>query len=116
MIIEFNDKIASYLQGEIKSALEELHRLHPGMLSQADQVIRHMVQRVAGGVAGLTLLSLQTAADVALIYGVTAQRIRMIARARKIGWQVPGTRTWLFRPQDIPALQPGKPGRPRPAG
>jgi hypothetical protein len=62
------------------------------------------------------LLSLLTVEDVAARLGVTPQRVRAIAKARHhlgIGWQVPGSRTWLFRPQEVELLRPGRPGRPK---
>jgi hypothetical protein len=55
---------------------------------------------------------LLTAADVAAILGVSDRRVRALAKRRNIGWQVPNTRIWLFRPYEVELLKPGKPGRP----
>lgn len=63
------------------------------------------------------LLSLMTVRDVAVTLRVSERRVRAIARERherlRIGWQVPGTSTWLFRPEEIELLRPGTSGRPR---
>lgn len=61
--------------------------------------------------------SLLTADEVAEQFRVTPRRIR--ARARLLhqrlglGYQVPGTNQWLFTPEELDALRPGEPGRPR---
>ena len=56
------------------------------------------------------LMSLLTVEDIAERFGITARRIRAIARNRHerfgIGWQVPGTNQWLFRPSELDALRP----------
>jgi hypothetical protein len=62
------------------------------------------------------LLSLMTADDAAMQLGVSVRRVRTIAKTKHdqfgIGFQVPGTSQWLFRPSEIELLRPGKPGRP----
>lgn len=63
------------------------------------------------------LSSLMTVDDVAEKLGVSARRVRAIAKAMHerygVGWQAPGTGVWLFRPEDIDILRPGPEGRPR---
>lgn len=57
------------------------------------------------------LTSLMTVEDVAAHFGITPRRVRAIARNRQtrfadLGWQVPGTNQWLFRPEELEQLQP----------
>jgi hypothetical protein len=58
------------------------------------------------------LMSLLTVEDVAAKFGVTPRRVRAIAKNRHerfgVGWQVPGTNQWLFRPSEIETLAPDK--------
>jgi hypothetical protein len=55
---------------------------------------------------------LLTASEVAALLGVSDRRVRALATRRNVGWQVPNTRIWLFRPDEVELLRPGKPGRP----
>jgi hypothetical protein len=65
------------------------------------------------------LLSLLTAGDVAERLGVTQRRVLAKAKALResgisVGWQVPGSSVWLFRPSELGLLQPAaSAGRPR---
>lgn len=63
------------------------------------------------------LMSLMTVDDVAEKLGVSVRRVRAIAKIKHeqfgIGYQVPNTAQWLFRPSEIESLRPGKTGRPR---
>lgn len=63
------------------------------------------------------LLSLMTVADVAAQFKITERRVRAIAADRHarhgIGWRVPGTRVWLFRPEELDLMRPAEPGRPK---
>jgi hypothetical protein len=63
------------------------------------------------------LMSLMTVDDVAEQLGVSVRRIRAIAKIKHdrfgIGYQVPGTSQWLFRPSEVELLRPGAIGRPR---
>jgi len=56
------------------------------------------------------LMSLLTVEDVAEQFGISTRRIRAIARNRherlSIGWQVPATNQWLFRPCEVESLRP----------
>jgi len=69
----------------------------------------------AGG--DYALMSLMTANDVADKLGISVRRVRAIAANRHarfgVGYKVPGTSQWLFRPTEIEALRPGPNGRPR---
>lgn len=62
------------------------------------------------------LLSLLTVDDVAEQLGVSVRRVRAIAKIKHeqfgIGFQVPNTAQWLFRPSEIESLRPGVVGRP----
>lgn len=62
------------------------------------------------------LRSLMTVDEVAARLGVSPQRARALAKDRHarfgIGWQVPGTRTWLFRRSELDLLRPGPEGKP----
>jgi hypothetical protein len=62
------------------------------------------------------LLSLLTIDEVAEQFGVSVRRVRAIAKIKHekfgIGYQVPGTNQWLFRPSEIESLRPGVVGRP----
>lgn len=62
--------------------------------------------------------SLLTTEQVAEIFGVSKRRVQAIARQKHdqfgIGFKIPGGKeTWLFRPEEIESLRPGKTGRPR---
>ena len=73
-------------------------------------VMRPAMQRIRSNSENYALMSLLTADDVAEILGVSVRRVRAIARNRHerfgVGWQVPGTSQWLFRPSEIEALRP----------
>lgn len=63
------------------------------------------------------LTGLLSTKDVATLLNISERRVRAIAQRRNarhgVGWKVPGTNTWLFRPEELDALRPGKPGRPQ---
>lgn len=56
------------------------------------------------------LSNLLTVEEVAERLNVTPRRVRAIARNRHqrfgLGWQVPGTCQWLFRPEELEHLAP----------
>ena len=56
---------------------------------------------------------LLSSGQVAAWLGVTARRVRALARRRGVGSKF--NSTWVFRVEDIDKLRPGKPGRPRTA-
>lgn len=53
-----------------------------------------------------------TIEDIAREFNITNRRARAIATNRHeqhgIGWQVPGTNQWLFRPEELEQLKPNK--------
>ena len=59
---------------------------------------------------------LLTTKELAEMLGVNRTRANQLARSRHkkygIGYQIPGTNQWLFRPEDMRLLLPDKPGRP----
>ena len=87
-------------------------------LDMATRIMLDLAKSVATIVEHNVLMSLLTSDDVAELFGVTARRIRARAkwlneRGHPVGWQVPGTSQWLFRPAELEMLRPGLPGRPR---
>ena len=54
-----------------------------------------------------------TAKQVAIMYGITPQRVRSIARKRNIGQQTIHRREWIFQASDVLKLAPGPVGRPK---
>lgn len=62
------------------------------------------------------LTSLMTVEEVALTLGISERRVRAIAKNRHdrfgVGFQVPGSNTWLFRPEELESLRPWS-GKPR---
>lgn len=73
-------------------------------------ILTPAMQRVSRDGENYALTSLMTVEDVAAILGISARRVRAIAKNRHerfgTGWQVPGTTQWLFRPSEIDLLQP----------
>ena len=57
------------------------------------------------------MASLMTTQDMADALGVNQQRVRALARAREVGWQIGRDR--LFVRADVERMRPGKPGRPK---
>lgn len=91
------------------SGLMSAHRLETALRNVADVAFREG--------ENYALLSLMTVEQVAAELGISERRVRAIAKIRHdqlgIGWRVPGTNTWLFRPEEVELLRPGRPGRPR---
>ena len=109
----------SLYQQEIKNQINAL--LPNGAGPVSDHRLQRAMEIVAKAAFGAgesyALLSLMTADDVAIQFGVSVRRIRAIAKVKHdrfgVGYQVPGTAQWLFRPSEIESLRPGQPGRPR---
>lgn len=57
------------------------------------------------------LAELVTSAQAAAALGVSKQRLSILARARKVGWEIGNER--LYRPEDLAALRVRVNGRPR---
>lgn len=104
---------------QIENAMEAMF---PHGAGRAPHIaVQHWLEQV-GQVAfreggSYALLSLLTVEDVAREFGVTPRRVRALARNRHerfgIGWQVPGTNQWLFRPEEIERLRPDEKYRSR---
>lgn len=56
---------------------------------------------------------LYSTSAVALILGITPTRVRALAQARGLGRKPHGSPMWLFSEEDIEAMRPRRPGRPR---
>lgn len=93
----------------------EMESMFPHGAGQAnshrvEHALRQVAERAFTTGQSYALLSLLTADDLAEMFGVTPRRIRALARARNaqmpIGWQVPGTNQWLFRPEEVEQLRP----------
>jgi hypothetical protein len=104
---------------EINNQVKSL--LPNGAGSMTETRFRHALDIVAHRAftsgENYALMSLMTSDDVALQLGVSVRRIRAIAKIKHerfgIGYQVPGTSQWLFRPSEIESLRPGPVGRPK---
>lgn len=79
---------------------------------RAAHVLSILAQRVAVQAADMALSSLLTTDTVATILNVIPRRVRALAKARGVGWQV-SRGTWIFRPDDVEKLRPYAIGRPR---
>jgi len=84
---------------------------------RAETVILQAVQQATQQATEQALLSLLTSADVARELGVSLRRVQAHARTLNlrgfaVGWKVPGTHVWLFRPQEVKLLRGGPRGRP----
>jgi len=83
--------------------------------------LRHVLDNVAQTAFSVgqdyALSSLLTVNDVAELFGVNVSRVRAIAKQKHaqfgIGYQIPNTNQWLFRPSEIESLRPGAVGRPK---
>jgi hypothetical protein len=114
-----NEKSArSLYEQKISQQIQSL--LPNGAGSITEIRLRHALDQVAqvafsaGG--SYALLSLLTVDDVADQLSVSVRRVRAIAKIKHeqfgIGFQVPNTAQWLFRPSEIESLRPGVVGRP----
>jgi len=84
----------------------------------ATELIGRLVSSVRKTERANALMSLMTVEDVAEYYGVTPRRIRAKAQALRergvnVGYQVPGTRAWLFSRDELENVKPMSEGRPR---
>ena len=85
---------------------------------RAETVIRQAVQQAAQAATEQALMGLLTSGDVARELQVSVRRVQAHARTLNqrgfaVGWNVPGTRVWLFRPEEVETLRGGPVGRPR---
>jgi len=79
---------------------------------RASSVLADLAQRIATESRETALLSLLNTEDMAARLDVSARRVRALAKARNIGWQV-SRGTWVFTPDDVERLRPGPAGRRR---
>lgn len=103
----------SIVEQEITKSIEALVPNGAGPVT--DRRLRREFDQVAQVAfregASYALGSLLTVEDVAERLHVSTRRVRAIARNRQergfpVGWQVPGTSQWLFRPEDLDQLAP----------
>lgn len=100
------------LEREIQQAMDAMFPHGAGQTTH--QRVRHWLDQIAqvafNAGESYALLSLLTVEDVAEQFGITPRRVRAIAKNRQdrfgIGWQVPGTNQWLFRPEEVQHLVP----------
>lgn len=97
-----NAREASELYLEV---LAEHGRMAPAPLWRHNHLPREQV--VVLDPAGPTL----TSTDVAKVLGISQRRVQALSRSRNIGRRV-GNYV-IYRQEDVEALRPGKPGRPR---
>jgi len=100
------------IEQEIQKAMDTMFPYGEGRTTYARA--KHWLDTISkiafsqGGTYALT--SLLTVEDVAERFGITPRRVRAIAKNRHerfgIGWQVPGTNQWLFRPEELDSLEP----------
>lgn len=104
---------------EIERSLDNLFG-RGGGATLTRQRVAHELERLATAVETATthgvLMSLKSTEQVAEIYGVSRQSIN--ARATRIrekrgsfGWKA-GRGVWVFTPDEVEELRPGKTGRP----
>jgi len=112
------NSVRSIYEQKIDAMIETLLPNGAGTItaSRLREAMLQVAQTAATVSEDNALMSLMTADDVAIQFGVSVRRIRAIAKVKNsqfgVGWQVPGTSQWLFRPSEIETLRPGKPGRP----
>ena len=103
----------SIVEQEITKSIDAL--VPNGAGSVTDRRLRRELDQVAQVAfregASYALGSLLTVEDVAERLHISGRRVRAIARNRQergfpVGWQVPGTSQWLFRPEDLDQLTP----------
>lgn len=111
------------VEQEIERAMDALFP-HGAGRAASDTLVRHMLERVARkayqngeSAALLTLLTLDDALEQVNAWlheqrqrPISRRRLAAIAQNRHqrfgVGWQVPGTGQWLFRPDEVKALRP----------
>lgn len=104
---------------EIKRSLDNLFGQGEGAILTRQRVT-HELERLAHEIEQITrdvvLMSLKSTGDVADLYNVSRQSINTrAARLRdqrgSFGWKV-GRGVWVFTPDEVEELRPGKTGRP----
>ena len=106
----YEQKINQYIQSLLPN----------GAGNMTETKLRHVMDNVAQVAFSVgqdfALSSLLTVNDVAELFNVDVSRVRAIAKIKHgqfgIGFQIPNTDQWLFRPSEIESLRPGAVGRP----
>ena len=96
------------VQSRIEQYTKGFRPLSPVMARHALDEIATVAFREGEHYALSSLLTIQEAAPM---LHVSERRVRALARARSAGWQISGG-VWLFRPEDIERMRPGKVGCP----
>ena len=104
---------------EINCSLDNLFGQGEGA-NLTRQRVAHELERLTHVVEQITrdsvLMSLQSTEDVATLYQVSRQSIntratRLRDKRVSFGWKV-GRGVWVFTPEEVEELKPGKTGRP----
>ncbi len=86
-----------------------LEALPPGWPHRVEHLLNTVAQAAFREGQSYALMSLLTVQDVAEQFGRSAQWVRVLARRAHdrfgIGYQVPGTHAWLFRPEELDSLR-----------
>jgi len=106
------------MNAEIEKAIASLVPAGEGIVST--ETLRNVFTKISqlAFVKGenASYSKLLTTKELAEMLGVNRTRANQLARSRHkkygIGYQIPGTNQWLFRPEDMRLLLPDKPGRP----
>jgi len=97
---------------EIRDAMETMFPHGAGRTThtRVQHALNHIAQIAFTQGQTYALTSLLTIEDLAERFNITPRRARAIAKNRHerfgIGWQVPGTNQWLFRPEELSILEP----------
>lgn len=98
----------NYVNDRIENAVEQLTPggvIRPVSPERLRTVLTQLAVYVRDDTANNVLLSLLTVQDIAEELGVSVRRVKAMARHRHerfgVGWQVPGTNQWLFRPDEV---------------
>lgn len=102
----------SIIEQEIQKAMDAMFPHGAGQTTHAH--VKHWldtISKIAFSQGEMyALMSLLTVQDVAEQFDISPRRVRAIAKNRHerfgIGWQVPGTNQWLFRPEELNVLEP----------
>jgi hypothetical protein len=104
---------------QIERAIETMFPNGEGRVGRTlvERELHNVAQRAWTEGQAYVLLNLKMIEDVAETYHISTRRARALAAERHarfgIGWQVPGTKAWLFRPEEMASLAPGPEGYPK---
>lgn len=102
------------MEQEIQKAMDAMFPYGAGRTTHTQ--VKHWLDIIAkiafGQGEAYVLMNLLTVEDVAEQFNISPRRIRAIAKHRYerfgVGWQVPGTNQWLFRPEELDILRPNE--------